>query len=151
MVRRTEGPPGFPECWRPEARYPVHGDERRFRGGDPGRGNAGADRNSALRPARIIEALDPGVMPGPARVEQKAWLLLDAPPPAAAGHIALRNPASRKLGVSLHGHPLGGAKRCFAERHRLAPVPDRTAPARAPAPPRAAPRRTLHDPAGAAR
>src|SRR5487761_1056396 len=54
---------------------------------------------------------------------QKAWFLPKAPPPAAAGHIALRNPASRKPGVSLHGHPLGGAKRCFAERHRLAHVP----------------------------
>jgi hypothetical protein len=28
----------------------------------------------------------------------------------AAGYIALRCPASRKPGVSIHGHPLGGAK-----------------------------------------
>jgi hypothetical protein len=30
------------------------------------------------------------------------------------GHIALCTPAPRKPGVSIHGHPLGGTKRCFA-------------------------------------
>jgi hypothetical protein len=32
-------------------------------------------------------ALDPGFLPGPARLGQKAWFLPEAPPPAAAGHI----------------------------------------------------------------
>ncbi len=36
-----------------------------------------------------------GLLPGPACLEQKAWFLLEAPPPAAAGH--LRVPASRDL------------------------------------------------------
>jgi len=31
-------------------------------------------------------------------------------PRLAAGSIALRCPAARKPGVSIHGHPLGGAR-----------------------------------------
>jgi len=34
--------------------------------------------------------------------------------------IALRSPAPRKPRVYIHVHPLGGAKPCFAERHRRA-------------------------------
>src|SRR6185312_9265865 len=61
---------------------------------------------------------------GPARASgKKRGFLSEAPPPAAAGHIALRKPAPRKPGVSIRGHPLGGAKRCFAESHRLARCP----------------------------
>src|SRR6185312_4690007 len=33
-----------------------------------------------------------------------------------------------RAAVSVHGHPLGGAKRCFAERHRLALCLDRVMP-----------------------
>jgi hypothetical protein len=31
--------------------------------------------------------LDPGFLPGPACFAQKVWLLREAPPPAAAGHV----------------------------------------------------------------
>jgi hypothetical protein len=34
-----------------------------------------------------VKTLDPGILPGPACLGQKAWFLPQAPPPAAAGHI----------------------------------------------------------------
>src|SRR6185437_3968675 len=64
MVRPVAGAEGLPEHRRTRARYPLDGDERRFRGGDPGRGNAGPDRNSTLRSARRDgrTRYNPGIM-----------------------------------------------------------------------------------------
>src|SRR6185437_8904294 len=66
-----------------------HGSPRVSRPGARRLGKVVRRRRSRIhaRQSTLVEALDPGILPGPARIEQKAWFLLDAPPPAAAGHI----------------------------------------------------------------
>jgi hypothetical protein len=41
------------------------------------------------------EALDPGIVPGPARPRPKSVVFAEAPPPAAAGHVHVPQTAGR--------------------------------------------------------
>jgi len=43
------------------------------------------------------EALNPGVVPGPARPRPKSVVLPEAPPPAAAGHLHVPETAGRSI------------------------------------------------------
>src|SRR6185437_6831244 len=102
---------------------------------------AGCRPDAACRCPRDKESADPAApaapnphVPAPPRVGRRTvrqrssaapspWpdCILSALDPGSCP--AQRNPAPRKPGASIHGPPLGGAKRCFAERHRLALAP----------------------------
>src|SRR6185312_210255 len=54
----------------------------------PGRtGVPAPGRQPRQQSESLVDSAGSGLLPGPARLRQKAWFLPEAPPPAAAGHV----------------------------------------------------------------